>query len=95
MLNPSLYKKLPYDPVKDFAPISNLLEPVDVITVNAAPSLSGYSSTTPTRSASFSATPVVSGGATPSGTWEIWLQVAPGRLRPVPFADPSIRATPS
>jgi len=35
------------------------------------------------------------GGATPSGTWEIWLPVAPGRVRPLPPADPSIRGTPS
>ena len=34
--SPLLNKSLPYDPVKDFAPISNLLEPVDVIAVNAA-----------------------------------------------------------
>ncbi len=35
------------------------------------------------------------GGATPSGTWEIWLPVAPGRVRPLPPADPSTRGTPS
>lgn len=35
------------------------------------------------------------GGATPSGTWEIWLPVAPGRVRPLPPAGPSIRGTPS
>lgn len=34
--SPFLNKSLPYDPVKDFAPISNLLEPVDTIAVNAA-----------------------------------------------------------
>lgn len=35
------------------------------------------------------------GGATPSGTWEIWLPVAPGRVRPLPSTDPSTRGTPS
>jgi hypothetical protein len=35
------------------------------------------------------------GGATPSGTWEIWLPVAPGRARPLLPADPSTRGTPS
>ncbi len=34
--SPFLNKNLPYDPVKDFAPISNLLEPVEVIAVNAS-----------------------------------------------------------
>ena len=34
--SPLLNKSLPYDPVRDFAPISNLLEPVDVIAVNAS-----------------------------------------------------------
>jgi tripartite-type tricarboxylate transporter receptor subunit TctC len=34
--SPFLNKSLPYDPIKDFAPISNLLEPVDTIAVNAA-----------------------------------------------------------
>ena len=34
--SPFLNKTLPYDPIKDFAPISNLLEPVDVIAINAA-----------------------------------------------------------
>ena len=33
---PFLNKNLPYDTVKDFAPISNLLEPVEVIAVHAA-----------------------------------------------------------
>ncbi|HNU12595.1 MAG TPA: hypothetical protein PKJ45_14720 [Rubrivivax sp.] len=35
------------------------------------------------------------GGATPSGTWEIWLPVAPGRVRPLLPADSSTRGTPS
>jgi hypothetical protein len=35
------------------------------------------------------------GGATPSGTWEIWLPVVPGGVRPLPPADPSIRGTSS
>jgi hypothetical protein len=29
------------------------------------------------------------GGATPSGTWEIWLPIRPGQARPVPAATPS------
>jgi hypothetical protein len=35
------------------------------------------------------------GGATPSGTWEIWLPVPPGRVKPLPPADPSTRGSPS
>ena len=33
--SPFLNKSLPYDPVRDFAPICNLLEPVDLIAVSA------------------------------------------------------------
>jgi len=33
------------------------------------------------------------GGATPSGTWQLWLPVAPGRVRPLPPDNPSIRGT--
>ncbi len=29
------------------------------------------------------------GGTTPSGSWEIWLPVTPGRVRPLPPSDPS------
>lgn len=29
------------------------------------------------------------GGATPSGTWEIWLPIRPGQAKPVPAATPS------
>jgi tripartite-type tricarboxylate transporter receptor subunit TctC len=34
-VNPALYKKLPYDPFKDFAPISELVDSPNVIVVNA------------------------------------------------------------
>ncbi len=34
-------------------------------------------------------------GATPSGTWEIWLPVAPGRVKPLLPAAPSIQGTTS
>ena len=33
-LNPALYKKMPYDPVKDFAPISLLVAVPNVLVVN-------------------------------------------------------------
>src|SRR5665647_2853048 len=35
VISPSLYKKLPYDPVKDFAPISQVFIAANVLTVPA------------------------------------------------------------
>lgn len=35
MLNPSLYDSVPYDPVKDFEPISQMLVSPNVIVVDA------------------------------------------------------------
>ena len=35
-VNPSVYKKLPYDPVKDFAPVTELVKAPGVLVVNAA-----------------------------------------------------------
>ncbi len=34
-VNPAVYKKLPYDPIKDFAPISELVKAPGVLVVNA------------------------------------------------------------
>lgn len=35
-VNPSVYKKLPYDPIKDFAPVTELVKAPGVLVVNAA-----------------------------------------------------------
>ena len=35
-INPALYDKLPFDPVKDFAPVSKVVDAANVLVVNAA-----------------------------------------------------------
>ena len=35
-INPSLYKKLPYDPVRDFAPIAHIANQPNILVVNSA-----------------------------------------------------------
>ena len=41
-VNPSVYKKLPYDPIKDFAAISELVKAPGVLVVNAALPVANY-----------------------------------------------------
>ena len=41
-VNPSVYKKLPYDPIKDFAPVTELVKAPGVLVVNAALPVNTY-----------------------------------------------------
>ena len=41
-VNPSVYKKLPYDPIKDFAAVSELVKAPGVLVVNAALPVANY-----------------------------------------------------
>ena len=41
-VNPSVYKKLPYDPIKDFAPVTELVKAPGVLVVNAALPVTNY-----------------------------------------------------
>ena len=41
-VNPSVYKKLPYDPIKDFAPVTELVKAPGVLVVNAALPVANY-----------------------------------------------------
>ena len=41
-VNPSVYKKLPYDPIKDFVPVTELVKAPGVLVVNAAMPVTNY-----------------------------------------------------
>ena len=41
-VNPSVYKKLPYDPIKDFVPVTELVKAPGVLVVNAALPVTNY-----------------------------------------------------
>jgi tripartite-type tricarboxylate transporter receptor subunit TctC len=41
-VNPAVYKKLPYDPIKDFAPVTELVKAPGVLVVNSALPVANY-----------------------------------------------------
>ena len=93
-INPPLYDKLPYDPVKDFAPVSLVVNNVELLVVNPAnPASTGAEFVANTRQQAKSATMASSGiGSVPHLAMELLADASKAKLLHVPYkgAAPAI-----
>jgi tripartite-type tricarboxylate transporter receptor subunit TctC len=93
-INPPLYEKLPYDPVKDFAPVSLVVNNVELLVVNPAnPANSGAEFIANSRNQPKGASMASSGiGSVPHLAMELLADATQARLLHVPYkgAAPAI-----
>jgi tripartite-type tricarboxylate transporter receptor subunit TctC len=93
-INPPLYDKLPYDPVKDFAPVSLVVNNVELLVVNPAnPANTGAEFVANTRQQPQGATMASSGiGSVPHLAMELLADASKAKLLHVPYkgAAPAI-----
>jgi len=93
-INPPLYEKLPYDPVRDLAPVSLVVNNVELLVVNPAnPANSGAEFIANTRQQAKGATMASSGiGSVPHLAMELLADATKAKLLHVPYkgAAPAI-----
>ena len=93
-INPPLYEKLPYDPVKDFAPVSLVVNNVELLVVNPAnPANTGAELIANSRSQPKGVSMASSGiGSVPHLAMELLADATQARLLHVPYkgAAPAI-----
>jgi tripartite-type tricarboxylate transporter receptor subunit TctC len=93
-INPPLYEKLPYDPVKDLAPVSLVVNNVELLVVNPAnPANTGAEFVANTRLQAKGATMASSGiGSVPHLAMELLADATKAKLLHVPYkgAAPAI-----